>query len=133
MRHFLGLRGSAAFTISTADVTPNAVNWTDVSGTGGGTTNTQTISGINTTITLSINWTYSGVKTISYSKNGGAFVDLYSGTGGSSATVSVSNNDTIAWKVIGNGIAATFTIRNNSDSNVTLDTFVVTDTSGGGG
>jgi len=57
MRHFLGLRGSAAFRISSTDVTPNAVNWSNLLYVDASSPcqeyTEQRILGINQTITLS--------------------------------------------------------------------------------
>jgi len=112
------------------DVTPNAVNWTDAEGYClSVTSNTQTISGINTTIDLIVTWTHSGSGTAlisQYSKNGGAFTTFTSGT-----TINMANNDTLQFNMAKPAAtfygleSRTFTVKNSSDGNVTLDTFIL--------
>ena len=111
---------------SAADVTPNAVDWNNVSG-GYGLglyTNTVTITGIDTAINLVITWS---------GNDGGDFVIVINGTifsleasGGSPRTFSISNNDTIRF---GAGGAASktisVTVTNASNGNAVLDTFII--------
>jgi hypothetical protein len=112
-----------------SDVTPNAVNWNDVSG-GFGTpvyTNTVTITGISTAINLTISWSGNDVGSFSISINGGSFIDLES-DGGSPRTFSISNNDTIrfAASIIAGMKIISATVTNSSDGNAVLDTFTMT-------
>lgn len=115
LRDLLGAEAS-----SPADVTPNAVNWANI-GPGNEPQNNanQTISGIDTTITLEANFTGSGL--LYYSKNGGAFTFIANG-----GQVSVANTDTLRWQVANaapGSVTGTVTITNESDGSATLDTF----------
>jgi len=113
-----------------SDVTPNAVNWTDTySGCISVVGISQTISGINTTINLVVTWTHSGSSPAlasAYSKNGGAYITFNSGD-----TISVANNDTLRFRMTKPTAtfytleSRTFTVKNSSDGNVTLDTFTL--------
>lgn len=135
MRHFLGLRGSAAFTISAADVTPDAVDWPDdipynlFTWTSIG----QQIKNITSTINIRLNIpSNSGIATVSYGTNTtnstpSTFTQIASGTpfSGDTSTFSVSNNDWLFFRFTRNRACrgGTITVTNTSDSNVTLDTF----------
>ena len=120
-----------------ADVTPNAVNWTDVSAenTGGVTSITQTINGISTTISLSITVSPSGAgnSTPEYSKNGGTWTPFTTNGG---VTITVNNNDTLAFRhsiYFTTTQEKTYTVTNTSDNNTVLDTFTMTAISDQGG
>jgi len=138
MRHFLGLRGSAAYKISTGgDVTPDAVNWTDVSSTSGtATTIGQLITGISSSITLRLNVSGNGADTIQYGTNStnstpATFTTIGSGTPftGNTSTFNISNNTWLFFRLLRGTqslcILTTVTVTNTSDSNATLDTFTV--------
>jgi len=120
-----------------SDVTPNAVNWSNVTYTDpvGYFLTEKQITGINTGITLqatysgSIGTLYVGVFSTQQNYEGVYVLDLY-GAGlndfSSGSTFSVGNNE---WVVFG---ASTFgevgetdlvTITNVSDGNATIDTF----------
>ena len=117
---------------SAADVTPNAVNWANVTGEGSNvTTSMLQITGITTTITIKVSFTgtqqnqkYSVQSTASF------------GTGTAIAndgTFTVSNNQYVGFRADCGGACAstqtsTWTITNVSDSNAVLDTFVITTT-----
>lgn len=113
------------------DVTPNAVDWNDVAAPGG-STNTVTITGINTAIDLSISWTgYPGTGAFDVYKNDSqtSLTDT-----GSPFTLSVSNNDEIyfyAASVTEQSISVTVT--NASDGDTVLDTFTINVGEEGGG
>lgn len=97
-------------------VTPDAVNWPDVSGTTVGSTGYQTITGITSPISLKITWT--GAGTLIYLING----SVSAITNGGSLTV--NNSDTLAFNVSsGTNVTGTVTVTNSSDSNTVLDTF----------
>lgn len=111
-----------------ADVTPNAVDWNDVSGGYGFplSTNTVTITGISTAINLTISWSGNESGDFGISINGGSFVSLED-EGGSPQTLSISNNDTIRFQTsgVGNKVIPV-TVTNASDANTVLDTFTMT-------
>ena len=105
------------------DVTPNAVNWNDVAAPGG-STNTVTITGINTAINLSISFTgYPGVGGFNVYKNDS---ETSLANEGSPFTLSVSNNDQIYFYA-STGMTQTIsvTVTNASDGNTVLDTFTI--------
>ena len=110
------------------DVTPNAVDWDDVAAPGG-STNTVTITGINTAIDLSISWTGYGLGAFDVYKNDSptSLAD-----NDSPLTLSVSNNDEIYFYA-SSGAEQTIsvTVTNASDGDTVLDTFTIN--TGGGG
>ena len=120
-----------------SDVTPNAVNWNDVSAPGG-STNTVTITGINTAINLSISWTgYPGFGGFDVYKNDSQIsLAEVSQNEGSPYTLSVSNNDEIYFSAFSPATVASIsvTVTNASDGDTVLDTFTlnVGDEGGGG-
>ena len=109
-----------------ADVTPNAVNWPDISATASGATGTQTIDGINTAITISASDS-GAIGVLSYSVAGASFT-AYSGP------FSISDGETLNWYVstINNDAIGTITVSNDSDAGATLDTFNYNITAAGG-
>lgn len=120
-----GILAGAFATGATADVTPDAIGWADITATSGGssttaTTTTETFSGIDTVITLEVTWT--GTANIKYSKNSGAWTAIP--TGG----IGISNGDTLAFQAIRTGgigtSTGTVTVKNLTESpDTTLDTF----------
>ena len=112
-----------------ADVTPNAVDWNDVSGGYGFLlyTNTVTVTGISTAINLTISWSGNEIGSFGISINGGSLIDLEA-EGGSPRTFSISNNDTIRFgaSIIAGIKVITVTVTNASDGNAVLDTFTMT-------
>lgn len=103
------------------DVTPNSIDW-GVPYWDGSTeslVNNQTITGISSTINLYWECSYCGDGgDIYYSKNSGAWTLISEFT-----NVSVSNNDTLRWKLNAPpGSAKDIFIKNASDSNALLDT-----------
>ena len=111
------------------DVTPDAVNWNDVSGGYGFLlyTNTVTVTGISTAINLTISWSGNEIGSFGISINGGSLIDLEA-EGGSPRTFSISNNDTIRFgaSIIAGIKVITVTVTNASDGNAVLDTFTMT-------
>ena len=108
---------------ATTDVTPNAVNWNNISTAAtSGQTNTQTISGINTTITLRVTYTrddmaYTLVTYVNGTSVGGAQAP-------NNYTFTVSNGDTVYFFAVGGESRdSSATVTNVSDSNAVLDTF----------
>lgn len=121
--------GAAAFV---PDVTPNAVNWANITGIGSGQNSNQTITGINTTITLSFNNSTSPSAIVSVYVNN-SFVD--SNVNGQTTNFTVNNNDVVYFSAAGNfgeAPSGTVTVRNVSDGNVVLDTFTINITADGG-
>jgi hypothetical protein len=115
-----------------SDVTPNAVNWNDVVSAVSATTNTVTITGINTAINLSISYTGYSVGVFDVYKNGTEF----SLTDNNPYTLSVSNNDQVYFFYNGGAgeeTTVSVTVTNVSDGNTVLDTFTMTAFQGGGG
>ena len=107
-------------TSSSGDVTPNAVNWGDIIGTGGsGENSNQTILGITQDITLELGGA-SGGGYMQYSLNNGSFV-TYSGP------FAVSNNTPVKFKAVRTsiGYVTTISVINISDGSTVLDTFSV--------
>jgi hypothetical protein len=111
----------AAEATSPADVTPAAVNWANIGpGTSPQDNANQTISGIDTTITLEVNWTGSGAS-LSYSIDDGAYTLLANG-----GQFSVSNSQTVKFRftrVASGTSSGTATVTNESDGSTSLDTF----------
>lgn len=113
------------------DVTPDAVNWNNASGAPSvATTNTQTITGIDTAITLLFSYTGNiNSNDTFYIKN-----DIVTSVS-SGGTFSVNNNDTLAFRMTTSNLGASIsvTITNVSDNNTVLDTFTLTTATTGGG
>jgi formylglycine-generating enzyme required for sulfatase activity len=117
---YIGGRGVRSVSV---DNTPNALNWNDADASGSctATTNSQTIAGISSSITLELSEDSSGL-TLQYSLNGGAWTSF----GTLPATLSVSNNDTLAFRSSsGVGRTRIFTVKNVTDGNVVLDAFTL--------
>lgn len=119
------------------DNTPNAVNWSNVSQTGAGKTNTyvysaQQITGIDTSITLQVVFSNTGFSALRYkiqststvpASNSAPLTNSYSSASHNS-TITVSNNEYLVFASQGSsGQSTTVTVNNTSDSNATLDTF----------
>lgn len=109
------------------DVTPNAVNWNDVAAPGG-STNTVTITGIDTAINLSISWTGYAIGQFNVYKNDS---ETSLADNDSPFTLSVSNNDEIYFYAFtATAQSISMTVTNASDGNTVLDTFTMN--TGGG-
>lgn len=121
---------------NSSDVVPDAVNWTDISGSVAGNGiprqgNSQTITGINTPITLRATIT-------GFSSGGTGIRQLQVDVNGSVSTVAAAANATLDFNV-SNGQAVIFggtqntttssswggliTVTNQSNGGVTLDSF----------
>ena len=112
------------------DVTPNAVNWANVTGEYSNvTTSMLQITGITTSITLKVSFTGAQVNQ-KYSVQSSAIF----GTGTAIAndgTFTVSNNQYVGFRADCGGACirtkvSTWTITNVSDGNAVLDTFTIT-------
>lgn len=113
-------------TAASPDLTPDAVNWTDMTfvHTGSQNGNTQTISGITAPITLKVIYS-DGQYLLNYKVNAGSFTNIIS----NSTTITVSNGDTVQFQGVGDGIDTIVdgvTVVNNSTGGNTIDTFNVT-------
>jgi hypothetical protein len=108
---------SYAFGGGGGDVTPDPVDWPDVTFTIIGETESQTISGITSSITISIGCEYCGDGgVLYYSLNGGSFVQY-------TAPFSVSNGQTLTWSVEDLPFSGSHIINviNDSDGGAILD------------
>ena len=115
------------------DVTPNAVNWANVTGEYSNvTTSMLQITGITTSITLKVSFTGAQVNQ-KYSVQSSAIF----GTGTAIAndgTFTVSNHQYVGFRADCDDVCAppgkvsTWTITNVSDGNAVLDTFTITTT-----
>lgn len=108
-----------------SDVTPDSVNWTNISSyLGVGSTNSQTISSIDTPITIRAAWGTNGDANLGrWIVNGAA--QPY---GSSPQEVTVSNNTTLTFQMRLQGATTassngTVTVTNQSDGAASLDTF----------
>lgn len=117
-----------------SDVTPNAVNWVEDSTNAiVATSNQQTITGINTTITLRIQLTNTleCLQYAYYRKNSGSNVFVQDTCGFPAieyADVSVVNGDVLDFRLEGDGNfqQGIFNITNLSDGNTLLDSVTLT-------
>lgn len=117
-----------SYTGSTNDVTPNPVDWPDVYSIYPAfpTTINQTISGINVVINLFWSCSYcgdGGSNNIQISINDGAWTNISENT-----NFSVNNNDTLKFRLTDNLVVGGFIrldVKNNSDGNSLLDTFIL--------
>ena len=111
------------------DVTPDAIGWETYVEDVNPETSHKQIKGINTAINIFWQQVFNDGGAIQYSKNSGSFTTLAENT-----NLSVSNNDTIAWKFVGDnpGYAAEINVKNASDSNAALGTITFVEASGGG-
>lgn len=118
--------GDFAASGASADVTPDAIAWGNISASSStpavSTTTTESVTGISTAI--EIKPTYTGTGSLYYSVNGGTFTSIASGS-----TFFVSTGDTLAWRVSASSTASgTVTVLNHSDGDATLDTFTYSNT-----
>ena len=126
--------GTAAFV---ADYIPDALNWTNISGsyTGFDTvdTNTQTLAGINSTITIEV-YRNTGGGTLSCYKNAvlATTVPVAASGSGNTFTAEVGDDIHFTWTVPpSSSDNYTVYVENDSDGNTVLDTFTVITTGSG--
>ena len=118
------LAAFGAMSTTTVDVTPNAVNWANISsGTASGVNANQTVNGCGTSITLSV--AVSGASptppVVEYSLDGGGYV-----TYSTPFSVDAATGQTLNFRVTGltpGTNTGTVTVTNDSDGSATLDTF----------
>lgn len=143
MRHFLGLRGSAAFNISSTDNTPNAISFPNVqSGLGSYTSVGQQITGISSSITLKLYFdsvfddgggSTNNLASLAYGVNStntapATFTTVATGTpiaiGTYSSTFTVNNNQWLFLRIARTGSNScgnlVISVINQSDSNTVL-------------
>jgi hypothetical protein len=142
MAYKIGVLAKKATGGGGSDVTPNAVNWSDISAnniTGQYLLTEKQITGINQTITLRVQYT-SGLFQLYYTKNYSGDLEGFSSETipselglsqiNHNGTFTVSNNDEVAFGVelVGAGSSGptTVTVQNADDGYATLDTFNVT-------
>lgn len=100
--------------VSSADVTPDAVNWTTLTGVSPKATSDLTITGISRDITLSVSDTGSAI--VEYRIDSGSWTTY-------SAPFTVSDGETLGWRVDAGG-SGTITVTNDTDGGATLDLFI---------
>lgn len=113
---------SSAATITATDVTPDAINWQDAVGLAVAQSSDETVSGINTTISIYAQKTSEtgGGGTWQYRINQGSWTNVTNGSGGA---FTVSNGDDVQWQLSsGTPHIIAFQIKNLSDSSAVLDT-----------
>lgn len=101
------------------DVTPNAVNWGNITGATSGSNANQTLSGTSLSITVSLSLSAPG--SFEYSLAGGAF-EAYVAP----FVVDSVTGQTLRWQCStdpGIPISGTATVTNDTDAGATLDTF----------
>jgi len=111
-----------------SDVTPDTVDWTDVSvsgSTGVAETNSQTISGIDTNISLRVS---TGGTTLSKIEAYNGTTQLAVGTNTSLLSVTVGNNTPVKWVFTnpGSNTSFTATVTNTTEASAFVDSFAVT-------
>ena len=109
------------------DVTPNALNWGNIlTGNSSANTNSQTVTGINTAITLRVDFDEDRDNyTLQANVNGTLVGNAVSSPGNFS--FSVSNNDVVYFRAVGGETRdSTADVTNTSDGGATIDSFAVT-------
>lgn len=100
----------------TGDVIPNALNWPNCSGVVIASSPAQTVTGIDTGITLQLSWT--GSASAAVQVNG-----LNVGQGATPLNFTAHNNDTVGFLFSNPNTSGTATVKNISNGSATLDTF----------
>lgn len=109
---------SFTYTITVTDVTPDAFTFDSTySATGANITDSHTIGGVNSPITIT--WSNTGSETLSVTKNGSA---------ATSGTTTWSNGDVLAFTVTKGASTGSGTVSfvNQTDGNASLDSFSYT-------
>jgi len=105
------------------DVTPDAIDWANISGADVANTTDETVTGIYNTIDLYYDIVNNGAAPIVYYRiDSGTWQFL---NAGSTNTFTVSNNQTVGWQVVASfgTVNSTITVKNASDAGATIDTF----------
>lgn len=127
-----GVPGSGTISISdfygtsNTDVTPDAVDWGNITGNSGNVS--QAITGINQTITLQMSGSALSPGqsfTITAVVNGSNAASMNVTDSAASTTFNVSNNDIVSFSVTSatGSYVSVITVANNSDGGAGLDTF----------
>lgn len=103
----------------TADVVPDAIDWPNFSALFNPVSATRTFTGINQSISVRIRADSGGTAGVSYSLNGGAYVQL-SGYP-DNVTVTISNGDTLTFRLDAGCGSRLIEVFNDSDSGTLLD------------
>lgn len=109
---------SFTYTITVTDVTPDAFTFdASYSSTDANITDSHTIAGINSPITIT--WSTTGSETLAVTKNGSA---------ATSGTTTWSNSDVLAFTITKGGSTGSGTVSfvNQTDGNASLDSFTYT-------
>lgn len=128
---------SMAVSAKKRSVTPNAVNWADVTGASGqpATTTMLQITGITTTITLRATFTTNSLAAYNQKYSVQSSASFGTGTAiASNGTFTVSNNQYLGFSSGssgGSGASTTWTITNVSDGDALIDSFITTGNLGG--
>lgn len=125
-------------TVTSSDVTPNAINWADITGLFSGSTNAQTISGINTSITLRVESNYNAVGQFNIYIDDVVYQMAEDLNNNGYSDHVINDGDVVYFQRLSSGqpLSESVTIKNVSDGNAILDTFSITltgDDQGGGG
>ena len=105
------------------DVTPDALDWANISGADVANTTDETVTGIYNTIDLYYDIVNNGAAPIVYYRiDSGTWQFL---NAGSTNTFTVSNNQTVGWQVVASfgTVNSTITVKNASDAGATIDAF----------
>jgi len=105
------------------DVTPDAIDWANISGADVANTTDETVTGIYNTIDLYYDIVNNGAAPIVYYRiDSGTWQFL---NAGSTNTFTVSNNQTVGWQVVASfgTVNSTITVKNASDAGATIDAF----------
>lgn len=105
------------------DVTPDAIDWANISGADVANTTDETVTGIYNTINLYYDIVNNGAAPIVYYRiDSGTWQFL---NAGSTNTFTVSNNQTVGWQVVASfgTVNSTITVKNASDAGATIDAF----------
>jgi hypothetical protein len=131
MSQFTGISSVTGLGSIETDVIPAAVNWEDLTsflvfGEGGYDYTAAQITGIKGNIIITANWTVNGGANfgLEYMVNTSAVPSGKIGTLTSGAPISVANNQWLHFRYGATTTGVTVTVRNASDSNTILDTFV---------
>jgi hypothetical protein len=106
-------------TLGNQDVTPNAVNWANISSASSPAANAnQTVNGCSRSITISA--ANSGSGFLEYRLDSGSYV-IYSAP----FSVNALAGQTLNWRIsaFAGTVTGTITVTNDSDASTTLDTF----------